>query len=266
LIATFSLSFVVADHHTATPSTEVNNFIVNLSFGMYLGGTLWVLYLAIEPYARRIWPDGLLGWTRMLAGHLRDPRVGQDILIGLVFGCLMSLIEALRIVVIPKLGLPPPRPELGGRLSLLLGSGRLVGQLSGWTYGPLESALFIALVFVGLRFLMKNDWLALSASLILVLLIGDNGAAVANGVGWVTFFYLLLYLPPYVALLRFGLLVVVVALVVDSMLTNVPIPLQLSSWAAAPFQWTVASLLALIAFGYYAARAGQPLFGTANSD
>jgi hypothetical protein len=224
------------------------------------------MYLAIEPYARRIWPDGLLGWTRMLAGHLRDPRVGQDILIGVVFGCLSSFLEALRIAVIPKLGLPPPRPQLGARLSMLLGSGRLVGQLSSWTYGPMQSALFIALAFVGLRFLVKNDWLALSAGLILLLVIGDRGAPIADGVGWVTFFYLLLYLPTYFALLRFGLLVVVVALVVDSMLTSVPVPLQLSTWAAGPFEWTVVSLFGLIAFGYYAARAGQPLFGTATSD
>jgi serine/threonine protein kinase len=266
LIATFSLGFVVLDHHTANPATEVNKFFVNLGFGMYLGGTLWVMYLAIEPYARRTWPDGLLGWTRLLAGHLRDPRVGKDLLIGIAFGCLDSFIEAFRIAAIPKLGLPPPRPELGAWLSLLLGPGRLAGQLSNWTYGPMENALFIALTFVGLRFLLKNDWLALSSGLLLLLTIGDGGAAVANGIGWMTVFYLLLYLPIYLALLRFGLLVVVVALVVDSMLTNVPIPMQFSTWAAAPFEWTVICVLALMSFGYYAARAGQPLLGGATSE
>src|SRR5262249_53541646 len=128
------------------------------------------------------------------------------------------------------------------------------------------SALFIALAFVGLRFLLKRDWLALSAALILLLVIADGGAAIANGVGWITLFYLLLYLPIYLALLRFGLLVVVVALVVDQMLTGVPIPLNMSSWAASPFQWTLAAVLALTAFGFYAARAGQPLFGGNTSE
>ena len=32
-------------------------------------GQVWVLYVAIEPYARRFWPDGLLGWTRL---HVRS--------------------------------------------------------------------------------------------------------------------------------------------------------------------------------------------------
>ena len=29
---------------------------------------LWSLYLALEPYGRRFWPDGLLGWTRLFSG------------------------------------------------------------------------------------------------------------------------------------------------------------------------------------------------------
>ena len=55
-----------------------------LAFGAFNGGMMWIYYLAIEPYARRFWPDALLGWTRLLSGHIRDPRVGRELLIGLV--------------------------------------------------------------------------------------------------------------------------------------------------------------------------------------
>ena len=74
-------------------NVELDQFSQNLGYGLYLGGTLWVMYLAIEPYARRLWPDGLLGWTRLFAGHIRDPRVGRDILIGCLFGIVESIIE-----------------------------------------------------------------------------------------------------------------------------------------------------------------------------
>src|SRR5262249_42876784 len=35
IIATFTLSFIVFDHHTGTPATEVNLFFTNIGFGCY---------------------------------------------------------------------------------------------------------------------------------------------------------------------------------------------------------------------------------------
>ena len=60
---------------------------------------------------------------------------------------------------------------------------------------------------------------------------------------------------------RFGLLAFAVAWFFSSVMTNVPLRLDLSHWAAAPSAWTLALLMALTLFGFYASRAGQPLFG-----
>ena len=54
------------------------------------------MYVALEPYVRRFWPDGILGWTRLLSGYVRDPRVGRDVLIGCVFAAAMALLSRLR--------------------------------------------------------------------------------------------------------------------------------------------------------------------------
>ena len=70
--------------HAANPSIERMQIAGALAFGAFTGGMMWIYYLAIEPYARRFWPDALLGWTRLLSGHIRDPRVGRELLIGLV--------------------------------------------------------------------------------------------------------------------------------------------------------------------------------------
>ena len=196
---------------------------------------MWVLYLAAEPYARRLWPDGLLGWTRFFAGHVRDPRVGRDILIGCVFGVdRPRLVEAARIVVLPLAGQPMPRPNLGHNLNLLEGPHNLAGMVANWTYGPLQTSLFCALVFVGLRFLLRRNWAAFAGSILIFLAIADNGQAILGGLGVNTVFFVVLYATVLTALVRFGLLAATVTSIVNAAMVGVPFPAHLSGWAAPP--------------------------------
>ena len=65
---------------------------------------------------------------------------------------------------------------------------------------------------------------------------------------------------------RFGLLPLVVTLFVWNVLTDVPMTLEVSHWSAAASNWTLAGLVALALFGFYASRAGQPLFGSILKD
>src|SRR5439155_13148552 len=64
-----------------------------------LGLMLWTLYVAVEPFGRRFWPDGLLGWTRLVAGYIRDPRVGRDVIIGATFGVAILLTTIARLLL-----------------------------------------------------------------------------------------------------------------------------------------------------------------------
>ena len=64
------------------------------------------MYVALEPYVRRFWPDGILGWSRLLSGYVRDPRVGRDVLIGCVFAAVMTLPELAYGLAAPAAGLP----------------------------------------------------------------------------------------------------------------------------------------------------------------
>jgi serine/threonine-protein kinase len=260
-----SIGWAVLNHHGTSVSIEADQFFNTLGYGLFLGGTLWVLYLAAEPYVRRLWPDGLLGWTRFFAGHVRDPRVGRDILIGCVFGVVSTLIESARIVLLPLFGQPMPRPILGTTLNLLNGPHYLAGMGANWTYGPMQTSLVVALLFVGFRFLLRRNWAAFVASILVILAIGDNGQAILGGIGINTVFFVLMYATILVALVRFGLLVATTGLIVDQAITTVPFPARLSSWAGAPAIWTLVLVLALMAFGFYSSRAGQPLLGTSEN-
>ena len=60
--------------------------ILAVSTGMFISGVTWMLYMAIEPWVRRHWPQTIISWSRLLSGKGRDPLVGRDILFGVASG------------------------------------------------------------------------------------------------------------------------------------------------------------------------------------
>ena len=230
---------------------------MNASFN---AATLWVLYLALEPYARRFWPDGLLGWTRLLSGRVVDPRVGRDVLIGALVGAAIVMVELAHAVVPPMLGVKAELPPFGQAIYALDGTAMTLVQWVEAVYGSLQTALFVALVFVVFRLLLRRGWLAVTAGVVLITLVSNNGAAV--GGGWIlVVFQLTITALMTVSVFRFGLLATSVALIVDNLVTAVPLSLHPSAWWATGSNLTLTAMVALAAYGFYAARAGRPLFG-----
>ena len=100
------VQFLVA-HHGAALIMEWQLFVFGSGFALFHSGLVWLLYLALEPFVRRRWPDGIVAWTRLLAGHFRDPLIGRDILIGGTLGMAMSTIGVMRHIGLQWLGCPP---------------------------------------------------------------------------------------------------------------------------------------------------------------
>ena len=71
--------------HVANP-WEFALLIMALSWAAFIGGILWLLYVAVEPYIRRHWPDSLISWTRFQAGQIRNPLVASHVLAGITVG------------------------------------------------------------------------------------------------------------------------------------------------------------------------------------
>jgi hypothetical protein len=46
----------------------------------------WLVYVGVEPFLRRRWPQRLIAWTRLLEGRFADPLVGREVLLGLLAG------------------------------------------------------------------------------------------------------------------------------------------------------------------------------------
>ena len=58
--------------HLPVLNNEFNLFFNSMVLGIVYGCFVWFLYIALEPYARRLWPEMLISWNRVLSG--RFPR------------------------------------------------------------------------------------------------------------------------------------------------------------------------------------------------
>ncbi|HKR65249.1 MAG TPA: serine/threonine-protein kinase [Thermoanaerobaculia bacterium] len=89
----FAGDILYAPHEIAA-GHEVAVFFQSVADGLLLGAIFALVYLALEPFVRRRWPDKLISWARLLAGNWRDPMVGRDILIGLPAGLAHTTMAA----------------------------------------------------------------------------------------------------------------------------------------------------------------------------
>ena len=155
------VAWLLGAHHLASVA-EVNSLFRVLGNVLFAAALLWVLYLALEPYGRRFWPDGLLGWTRLFSGRVRDPRIGGEIVIGAALGGVLMSLDLLRSVAPYLIGQPAGAPSVGRLVSALSGPGALA---LGWVnefYSSVQTALVVTLLFVGLRLLVRYTWIAVA--------------------------------------------------------------------------------------------------------
>jgi serine/threonine-protein kinase len=254
-------AWLIGGHHRSSAAEEVNSFFRVFGNLLLQAGLVWVLYVAIEPYGRRFWPDGLLGWTRLFSGHLRDPRIGRDILIGSALGGLMIVNDMLRATAPYAFGRAPGIPGLGEAVRAFAGPGQLALIWADQTFSSIQTALIVTMLFVGMRLIVRRTWIAVAIGLG-VLTIGVVQNVRPGDTLWlyVAFQAIAVAIITF-AIFRFGLLVTALALIVDNIPTAVPLLTHGPSWATFPGHASVALVLALAAFGFYAARAGEPLFG-----
>jgi hypothetical protein len=53
---------------------EATLLIATLGMPVFIAVSFWLVYIALEPYVRRNWPDALVSWTRLCHGQFADPR------------------------------------------------------------------------------------------------------------------------------------------------------------------------------------------------
>jgi hypothetical protein len=157
-------------HHVAD-SAEVDLFFGALYLASFTFGLVWVFYIALEPYVRRLWPEMMVSWMRLMEGRLRDPLLGRHVLMGCLLGALWPyLTSRLLIIAGAGLGWPAPRPASGMaplQLDVLGGLGYGVSELFLLNLNSLKTFLVWFTALFLLRLLLRRTWLAVSVFVLL---------------------------------------------------------------------------------------------------
>jgi len=259
VLGALMLAWAVTAHHIPT-SYEFGLFVMGTSFSLFFAALAWLLYIGLEPYVRRRWPNSIISWSRVLAGQFRDPLVGRDVLIGVALGLGVTLWGALAQFAEGWFGKLPPRPEMPP-LDALLGARFATGQLLGIFPQVLAFALAVFLLFFLLRLLLRRDWMAMAAFVLIFVAIQ---ALPSNYPVIIVVFSAVAYGGVILILKRFGLIPLTAFFFTNTTLGNLPITTHLSAWYALPTFLVVAFILALAIYGFRVSLAGRPIFsGTA---
>ena len=253
----YMLIWVFGGSHVASFG-ELVLFFAASSCALLLAGAVWILYMAIEPIARRRWPHSMIAWNRLLAGGVRDPLVGRDVLVGLAFGTAVALVASLHQLVFQRFGSMPSVTVQP--LSLLGVTGAVAEFLALIPNCVLLALLWFVLIFI-LRTVLRRDWLA-AAALVLIYMALKWLATPASPALAALFAAVQTALLVFV-MLRFGLVALIASLFVFVLLQMFPITADFSVWYAGASLFALLSVAAMAAFALHASLAGRPLFGDA---
>ncbi|MFS8085360.1 MAG: serine/threonine-protein kinase, partial [Acidobacteriota bacterium] len=246
------LYWLLAEHHNGLADYEFSLFVSHLAFAVFVAVFLWVLYVALEPFVRKSWPQRIISWSRLLAGGYRDPLVGRDILIGAVIGVCMILLGLLTSIGLRWIGHPPSITLNPGTFSIgsHLFIGKFLSQMNAAIFLPFFS-LFLLLLFM---LVLRRERLAFG---VLWLLLATVNVLIGQvHVLMIPFAALSAGLAVFV-LYRFGLLAAVATFFFAHLWVFYPITTELTAWYATDFLMALTICIALAVFGFYTSLAGQ---------
>ena len=247
-------SWALSAHHLPT-AVEIVIVIMGLSTSVMAAAMIWVLYVALEPYVRRRWPKTIISWTRILGGRFRDPVVGGHILVGILFGVVLTLlVDLLAYLNIRSNGVP----DQFVLLSTIHGVMRVASDLLGTLPGSIMSTLGVFFLLFMFVVIFRREWLAASAFVVFltaIAVVASAGSAVIS-----TPIRLLHYALVMFVMLRFGLLPFVVGSAIVNILMFFPITGDFSAWYAGSAIFALAFVAVFSAWAFHTALGGRPLF------
>ncbi|MFC1596445.1 protein kinase [Planctomycetota bacterium] len=251
VFASSMLVWLLGSSHVPNLGGELRLLFPTLAWNVYIATHLLLVYLALEPYVRRLWPEALISWSRLLAGRFRDPRVGRDLLIGAPVGVSWAILLYLAVLVASWIGAPAELERMGVP-NTLLGIRHLVAQVLQQQQDAVVVSLYFLLVMLLLRSVLRNQWLAGGAFVLVFTLMTGLGSAslvlwLTMGACWVSFVWLMT---------RYGLVTLVAAFVSFRLLVIFPVTADFSAWYWDESLFALAAVAAIGAYGYYISLPG----------
>jgi serine/threonine-protein kinase len=248
----------------AFTSKHVAGFHEFLTFLMGAGGALidgsfvWLAYIALEPYARRRWPQALISWSRMLSGQFRDPLVGRDVLIGVLFAVGRYLLVLARDFVAGWLS-AIPAPPIAVALEPLIGARIALGEVLAAVALGLILGFALFFLFFLLRVLLRREWLAalVFVSLFVAEVLPSNYPVVH------AIYMAVVYGSLVLLMTRLGLVALSAEQITFYCLWYPPMTLHLGAWYGTPTVFVLDAITAIAVYGFRTSLAGRPIFSGA---
>lgn len=224
-------------------------------FGVAIG------YLAIEPYVRRLWPNVLVGWARLISGRWNDPIVGRDILAGAMCGAFIYLTMDSYQDVGRALGMVTKTAQIN-ELALpgLLAMKTLLGFLSVMLAVAFVRVLGFFTTLVLLRYLLRSNRAALIGIAILFFVYIWSGldSGIEPTILLVPF-ALTFVLAALFFTFRFGFLAAVAMYFFVQLADGFPWTTNLQTPFASQTLLSWAIVLVILAYGFFAAVGGKSI-------
>jgi serine/threonine-protein kinase len=245
------VKWILSAHQVAGPE-EFDLIKMALANAAFTGIRYWILYLALEPWVRRYWPQSLVTWARLLAGRWRDPLVGRDVL----FGCLLGLVYLLLFQ-----GYFFANLYHGGGPESLLDATNLKGarywasSLVRHLDGSVGGALFFFLLLFLLRAALRKQWLA--GAVFVLIFVGLRWAG--TGPWYTPLFLLAIWTTLVVVMLRFGLFATMCLVFLIDTPLNTLLTTDFTAWYGQSSWVFVAIVTAAAVWGFRTSLGGRPL-------
>ena len=232
--------------HFSSFAVEVERLFAAVGRALFDAAVLWLTYLGLEPYVRRLSPDSLIGWTRLIGGQWRDPHVGRDLLIGISAGLGMTLVAAMHNILPPLVGRPEPMPMLINPESLM-SLRHTIALILRQMNSALLSAMLGTVGLIALGMLLRSRWAAVLAAIVVFTPVAVNGMFMP-GTPLLDIIVGGAIIILFVSVIgRFGLLAAAAALAVHFIMLRAPITTNVGAWWAAAGICTVALIVAATA-------------------
>ncbi|HWO00399.1 MAG TPA: serine/threonine-protein kinase [Blastocatellia bacterium] len=250
------LGLLIGADHVPLLEGELSILYQAISYSLFTAVMLWILYVALEPYVRRHWPQLPISWSRLLAGDFRDPMVGRDVLVGGLLGLGHTAAIYAGVLLLQKLDASngaaiPAKPATLGDFGKLIEE--LLTSLGVSVFAGLVSLLLLLLLYL----LLRRQWMAaavmwLIASTVEILFFGGSWTTTPSN--------MVIAALLVIAVFRFGLLTAMVWQFVFVLSCFYPLTTDLSVWYAHRSIFALAMLVALASYGTYVSLGGQRVF------
>ncbi len=242
----------------------MGNLVWMLSLGVGAGLGAWLMYVAVEPYVRRLWPQSIISWTRLIHGRAFDPLVGQSLLVGALMGAASLPFTFVTRLVPTWMSLPPAAPYYSRRIEtgMLDGPRQALGHILESGLQGVQMAMLMLVGVVLVKMVVRKTWIAIPIFAVAQALAWTMNQPTLHdwswGVFWITWSLLAAMMLAWLGILvRYGVLALIAGAAVFAALGTLPITFDFEKWYAGIGMMGLAIVVAVPVYGAAAAVGGR---------